>query len=175
MFKRNFPYSDIEVVVVEKQDILKTINDNIIDKEIALELIGGLEVKAESLIKEGKWTGIPYFGNIRIPKGLSEEVQDSYKDARQFAYATMNKASYIAFVKQIALDNSEKIKYCGYFNKVLAIYSKKDRKKFNALCQSKGYHYAACKTVFSNCIRPMKENYEYINEEEVENYDELEY
>lgn len=170
MFNRKFPYSDIDVVVVEKEDILKTIDDNIIDKEIALELISNLEVKAEAFIKDKKWTAIPYLGNIRMPKGLSDEVQESYKDAREYAYATMNKKSYIAFVREIALNNAERIKYNGFFNQVLAMAVRKDKNKFARLCRSKGENWASCKMVFGYLLKPMKENYEYVIEsnEEIE-------
>ena len=174
MFNRNFPYSDYEVVVVEKQDILKTIDENILDKDVALELITSLEVKAESFIEQKRWTGIPYLGNIRIPKGNSKEVQDTYKDIRHFAYKTMDKKSYIAFIHEIAMDNHKAIKYNKYFNQILAISIRKDRAKWTRLCRAKGENYASCKMVFGYLLSPMKEDYEYIieNKENVENGDE---
>lgn len=171
MFNRNFPYSNFDVVIVEKEDILKTIDNNIIDKDIALELVRNLEVKAEQYVKEKRWTGIPYLGNIRVPKGLSKEVQDSYKDIRTVAYNTMDKKSYVAFIREICLDNSAAIKYNRFFNQILAIAVRKDKQKWTRLCRAKGDAYASCKMVFGYLLKPMKEDYEYIieNNEAVEN------
>ena len=52
----------------KKQDILDCIDNNILDKEIALTLIEQLEIDAANFLKEGRWTGIHFIGNIRIPK-----------------------------------------------------------------------------------------------------------
>ena len=63
-----FPSGGYEVTVFKKQDILDCIDNNILDKEIALTLIEQLEIDAANFLKEGRWTGIPFIGNIRVPK-----------------------------------------------------------------------------------------------------------
>lgn len=167
---RKFPYSDYDVVVVERDDILKTIDDNIIDKEIAIELINSLEVRAETYLREKRRVGIPYLGNIGIPEGLSDEIKDRKKDALHYAYETMTKKQYIAFVKDIAYDDKARIKYKGFFNQILAMAVRKNKQKWTNLCRTKGENYASCKMVFGYRVLPMKEDYEYIieNEDDVE-------
>ena len=65
---RKFP-NGYDVRVVRKQDILDCIDENIIDKEIALELITQCEIDACQYINEGKWTGLPYIGSVRLNDG----------------------------------------------------------------------------------------------------------
>ena len=60
---RRYPKGN-EVRVVRKADILKCIDENIIDKEIALEIVTQCEIDAANYLTNGKWTGIPYMGNI---------------------------------------------------------------------------------------------------------------
>ena len=57
-----------DVVVCKKEDILATIDDNILDKELAYALIEELEITADKFLSEGKWVGIPFLGNIRKNK-----------------------------------------------------------------------------------------------------------
>lgn len=168
---RKFPYSNYDVVLIEKEDIIKTINDNIIDKEVALELVNSLEVKASNYLKDKRWASIPYLGNIRIPEGLKPEIKKEFKDAKQFAYETLSKKDYVAFIKEICHDNKLMIKYKGYFNQILAMAVRRDKRKWNNLCRAKGENYASCKMVFGYMVKPMKEDYEYIfeTENEIEN------
>lgn len=55
---RKFPRG-YDVTIVRKEDVLEAIDDNIIDKEIALDLIKQLELDASNFIKEGRWTSLP--------------------------------------------------------------------------------------------------------------------
>ena len=61
---RKFPRG-YDVTIVRKEDVLEAIDDNIIDKEIALDLIKQLELDASNFIKEGRWTSLPFIGTIR--------------------------------------------------------------------------------------------------------------
>ena len=63
-----FPGGGYDVTVFKKQDVLDCIDKNILDKDVALAFIEQLEVDAANFLKEGRWTGIPFIGNIRIPK-----------------------------------------------------------------------------------------------------------
>lgn len=63
-----FPNDGYDVTIVKKQDILDCIDENIIDKEVALSIVEHCEKTAAEFISSGRWTGIPFIGNIRIPK-----------------------------------------------------------------------------------------------------------
>lgn len=81
---RRFP-GGAEVIVVNKKQVLETIDTNIVDKEIALELVTRLEQKAIQHLNNNEWISIPYIGNIRIPKHLqylhTPEEQEIFKEA----------------------------------------------------------------------------------------------
>ena len=57
-----------DVKVVRKQDIVKCIDSNIVDRETALALIEQCEIDAIKFLRQGRWTGIPFLGNLRVSK-----------------------------------------------------------------------------------------------------------
>ena len=81
---RKFP-NGYDVRVVRKQDILDCIDENIIDKEIALELITQCEIDACQYINEGKWTGLPYIGSVRLNDGgkILRENKELLNEAKE--------------------------------------------------------------------------------------------
>lgn len=101
---RKFPPDGYEVTVLRKQDVLKCIDENIIDKEIALEIVRRCEIDATNFLKEGRWAGIPFLGNIRIPKivqtFMSEETQKLMAEAKE----NLDENKYLLFRKQFATD-----------------------------------------------------------------------
>ena len=101
---RRFPPEGYEVTVLRKADVLKCIDENIIDKEIALEIVRRCEIDATNFLKEGRWAGIPFLGNIRIPKivqtFLSEDTQKLMAEAKE----TLDENKYLLFRKQFATD-----------------------------------------------------------------------
>ncbi len=159
--KKLFPYSNIEITIVKKDDILKTIDENILDKEIANELISHLEVRAEKSLRDHKWTGFPYLGSIRIPPGLSDETLNRQRDAKEWAFRNLEKNEYLMFVKQCAYDNHQINKYRAYFDVLKTRAINKNRIKYNILCSNKGKNYAICKITFASCLKPIKTEYEY--------------
>ena len=63
-----FPNGGYDVTICRKKDILECIDENIIDKDVALAIVEHCEYTAADYIKEGVWAGIPFIGNIRISK-----------------------------------------------------------------------------------------------------------
>lgn len=159
--KRCFPYSNIEITIVKKDDILKTIDENILDKDIANELISHLEIRAEKSLRDHRWTGFPYLGSIRIPPGLSAETQNRQKDARDWAYKNLSRSEYLMFTKQCAYDNHQINKYRAYFDVLKSRAINKNKVQYNILCSHKGRNYAICKITFGVCLKPVKMEYEY--------------
>lgn len=64
-----------DVPVYRKQDILKAIDDNIIDKEIALSIVEQCETDAIDFLNKGVWAGIPFMGNIKANE-FARSMQD---------------------------------------------------------------------------------------------------
>ena len=97
-----FPNGGYGVIVVRKEDILSSIEGNILDKEIALDIIKQLETDAANLLSEGKWVGIPFMGNIRIPVERqildSEENRELLKEAKEL----LPTEDFVMFRKKLA-------------------------------------------------------------------------
>lgn len=110
-----FPPNGYEVIVLRKQDVLDCIEENIIDKEIALDIVRRCEIDATNFLKEGRWAGIPFIGNIRIPKQvqrfMSEDMQKTMQDARE----NLDKDKYLLFRKQVVDDTFKQIKEDRYY------------------------------------------------------------
>ena len=99
---RKFPRG-YDVTIVRKEDVLEAIDDNIIDKEIALDLIKQLELDASNFIKEGRWTSLPFIGTIRYNEN-KKAIIDNIDVVRQ-AEKTMSKQEYVMFRKKLVIDN----------------------------------------------------------------------
>lgn len=137
-----FPNSDHTVTVFKKQDILKCIDDNIIDKDVALALVERCEIDATNFLKEGRWTGIPFIGNIRIPKTKLLEQTDEQQALIQEARENLDTHKYILFRSQLGKENSKRIKQERYYRYITSIAVNKNRKLYKKLCKEKGEYYA---------------------------------
>lgn len=107
---RKFPaMGGYDVTIVNKNDILKTIDDNIIDKEIAYEIITSLELSCQKYVSAGDTAGIPYIGKIkeRLTAAIARENKEALNDARE----VLDKEHYIAFKRALFADESKRYKY----------------------------------------------------------------
>lgn len=105
-----------DVTVCKKEDILATIDKNIIDKDVALAIIEQLEIDASNFIKEGRWTGIPFLGSIR-KNPFKERIQsEEYQDLLDTASKELDKQKYVLFRKQVSAEINDQLKYERFFN-----------------------------------------------------------
>lgn len=167
--KRLFPYSNIEVTIVRKADILETIAKNITDPDVANELISHIEINAEKTLKQGGWAGFPYLGSVRIPHGLSNETLNRNREAKEYAYQNLNRKEYLMFMKQEAHDNFAINKYRSYFDTLAARAAKANKTKYSILCSNKGHNYAKLKVTFDCALRAIQTEYEIAYELNKEN------
>ena len=137
-----FPNGGYEVTVCKKQDILDCIDKNITDKEVLLDIIKQCELDAANFIKTGRWTGIPFMGNIRINRYKqlikSEEQQQLISEARDI----LDHDQYVMFRKQLSRDNANKIKSQRYFNYIVSVAINRNKQTYKKLCKDKGERYA---------------------------------
>lgn len=137
-----FPFGGYDVKVYRKQDILDCIEENIVDKEIALEIIKQCEIDATNFLLNGKWTGLPHIGNIRIPKATaihhSPEVQALIKNAEE----TLTHEKYVMFRKQLRNDTAKAVARERYYEYIVSKMVTKNRKLFRKLCDNNGDAYA---------------------------------
>lgn len=135
---RKFPPEGYQVTVLRKQDVLKCIDDNILDKEIALEIVRRCEIDAANFVKEGRWAGIPFLGNLRIPKivqtFLSEDTQQLMADAKE----NLDEHKYLLFRRQFATDTVKREDRERYYKYELSKFVGKNLKFFRTLVTEKG-------------------------------------
>ena len=135
---RKFPPEGYQVTVLRKQDVLKCIDENIIDKEIALEIVRRCEIDAANFVKNGRWAGIPFLGNLRIPKivqtFLSEDTQQLMAEAKE----NLDEHKYLLFRRQFATDTVKREDRERYYKYELSKFVGKNLKFFRTLVTEKG-------------------------------------
>lgn len=161
-----FPNGGYEVTVHKRQDILDCIDENIIDKEIALAIVEQCELNAADFIKEGRWTGIPYIGNIRVPKAKLMESDPEQQALIEEAKANLDPNQYILFRKQLSGENHKQAKHERYYKYITSIAVNRNRKLYKKLCETKGEAYARIYLYASKSVTAV--NNEYVNLEEDE-------
>ena len=137
-----FPNGGYDVTICKKQDILDCIDKNIIDKDIALAIIEHCEFQAASFLREGRWTGIPFIGNIRIPKTVQMIKSDEQQMLIQEAKEQLEKEKYLIFRKTLSKENAKHISQERYYKYITSIAVNNNRKLFKKLCNDKGEVYA---------------------------------
>lgn len=155
-----------DVTVFKKQDILDCIDKNIIDKEVALAIVEQCEIDATNFLKEGRWTGIPFIGNIRISK--LRQLQDSPEQQALIADAKANLDAdkYILFRSQLGKENSKHIKQERYYRYITSIATNRNKKLYKKLCQTKGEYYARIYLYASYNITALDNEYVMIEDNE---------
>lgn len=140
--KYKFAPGGYDVEVYRRDDILKTIDDNILDKEVAMEIINQCEQDAIDFITQGKWTGIPFIGNVRIPKIKLLADDPEQKALLEEAKATLDKERYVMFKQRLNKANAESIRRERYFNYIVSIAISECRQAYRAYCNKSGENYA---------------------------------
>lgn len=148
-----FPNGGYEVIVVEKEDILNTIEQNITDKEIMNELITQLELDISKFIKENKWTGVPFLGSIRVPPVKAYNKQ--YQEEKNQAYLTMPKKEYIVFTRQMAFDAERIVKHNRLYKYIASMACHKNIKEYREVARKKGDTYAKLYFYFKVMVKAV--------------------
>lgn len=137
-----FPNGGYDVTIIRKQDVLDCIDANIIDKEVALDLIAKLEIDAMSVVNSGMKANIPFLGSIQMKTTRkiydSADVKESIIDARN----TLDKDSYIMFRKKLSKTVAEQASYDKFYQWRANAIVKANPKKFRELAAAKGEHFA---------------------------------
>lgn len=156
-----FPNGGYDVTVCRKKDILDCIDKNIIDKDIALSIVEDCEFQAASFIREGRWTGIPFIGNIRIPKTSQLLKTDAQQALINEAKESLDREQYIMFRKKLNKENVKQVSQDRYYRYITSIAVAKNRTLFRKLCSTKGEVFA--RLYMYCCSEVVAVNNEYIN------------
>ena len=127
-----------DVTVVRKQDVVECINDNIVDKEVALAIVQQCEVDAVTFLRQGKWIGIPFIGNIRTNQVKKLEKTKEQQELIDAAYNTVSKEQYVIFRRNLGKDNVKRLKAQRYYNYILASSVSRNRSLFKKMCKERG-------------------------------------
>jgi len=158
-----------DVTVVRKQDIIKCIDSNIIDKEVALAIVTQCECDAVKFLSNGRWTGIPFLGSIRISKVHQLEKTQEQQELIDYARNNLPTNEYVIFRRNLAHDNARRIKAQKYYNYILSLAVSKDRLGFKKLCKEKGIGFARIHFYLKKSICAISN--EYIQVEDGESSD----
>ena len=136
------PNGGYDVKVVRKEDIIKCIDDNIIDKDIMLEFINQFEVDAITFLGQGRWTSLPYIGTLR--RNQFKEIINSkeIKELDEAARETLDKSKYILFRKNLKDDIAKAIKRERIYKYMLSQVVKKNKEFYNYLLNTRGEYIA---------------------------------
>jgi hypothetical protein len=148
-----------EVNVFKKQDILDCIDKNIVDKEIALAIVEQCELDAANFLREGRWTGIPFIGNIRVPKIKAMEATTEQQAIIEGARETLDTSKYVLFRRQLSYENSRHIKQERYYKYITSIAVTRNKKLYKKLCNEKGEYYARIFLYASKSITSVDNEY----------------
>ena len=140
-----------DVVVCRRDDIMECIDENIIDKELVLEVINNCELNASKFISEGRWTGIPFLGNIKVPDTQKILLQEDTKEIIDYAKESLSKEKYILFRQELHNDIRETTKEKRFANWKLSLFLSKN-KSFYKLMQLRYKSESIAKFVCYTCI-----------------------
>lgn len=161
-----FPNSGYDVKVYKKNDIINCINENIVDKDIALAIVEQCEIDAANFLKQGRWTGIPFIGNIRVPKLKQLEESADQKALIEEAKANLDADKYVLFRCQLGKENSKRIKQERYYRYITSIAVAKNRHLYKKLCKNKGEVYARLYLYATHNIVALDNEYEFLEDYE---------
>ena len=116
-----------DVIVCRRDDIMECIDENIIDKELVLEVINNCELNASKFISEGRWTGIPFLGNIKVPDTQKILNSQETKDIIDYAKQSLPKDKYILFRQELHTDVRETTKEKRFANWKLSLFLSKNK------------------------------------------------
>lgn len=133
-----FPNNGYEIEVVRKDDVIASIENNIIDKDVAYEIINQLEIDAATMLSDGKWVGIPKFGNIRANpfgyRAMTEEDKEKVRNAKE----VLSHDKYVMFRKETIIKNNERVKINRFFNYTLSMSINRNKQLYKRLCVTRG-------------------------------------
>lgn len=162
---RKFP-GGYTVRVVRKEDILATIDANITDKDVVLDVIKHCELSAANYISSGQWATVPYMGSfklnlkrMKVKKQLAEFSEgvegliDKHDD--------QERARYYLFKKQISEEAGRKIKQESAYNYIVALGVTKHAVEYNRVYRKLGKFAARLYIYFLMNVTAIDNRYEY--------------
>lgn len=149
--KFQFPRGGYQVEVLRKEDILNTINNNIIDKDIALDIIRKCEQDAIDYLQKGEWVSIPYIGSIRIPDTVKMFSDKEHQAILKSAEEELDEQKYILFRRSLANEIGKRVKVNRYVDYIVSKFVTANKKLYKRINDKHGEHVAKflCYTLYN--------------------------
>ena len=144
------PGGGYDVKVVRKEDIIKCIDSNILDKDIMLAFINQFEVDASNFLAQGRWTSLPYVGTLRRNQYKEALNSEEVRELDEAAKENLDKDKYILFRKNLRDDIARALKRERLYKYTLSQVVTKNRGFYKYLEKTKGELIARviCYTMF---------------------------
>lgn len=155
-----------DVKIVRKEDIINTIKTNIVDTEVALAIVRQCEIDAVNFMRQGRKTGIPFMGTIKVPDVVMMSKSKEQRELIDAAAASITNEQFVMFRRELAHDNKKRIKFQKYYNYVLSMAVAKNRNQFKRLCKEKGEAYARLHFFLSASVTSVENEYIPVDDEE---------
>lgn len=150
-----FPSSTGRPILIEnKASILKTIDDNVIDKEIAMMLLVQLEKDAQRHLESDEVTAIPYLGRIKRKAGSKAYAKN--KETLEAAKETMSPERYENFKAAMMRDAVIRDNKAKVYNYQVARMGSKNGKTYWKCVERHGKFYANIRFYCLGCLNYSK-------------------
>lgn len=137
-----FPKSNTNISIVRKKDVIDCIDNNIIDKDVAMAVINQCEIDIAKFANKGIWTGIPYIGNIRYNEIMTNTKSKENAELINEARENLTKEKYVLFRQTLGRDMAKVIRQRRYFNYITSKIASRNKKYYYKLCKSKGEEFS---------------------------------
>lgn len=149
-----------DVEVVRQSDIFEILKDKVTDIDVVIATVQQCEKDVEKFLREGRWTGIPYMGNIRTPKITQRNNTEERKAVIEEARRTMDVKAYNEFRRNLNISDNIEIKRNRLYLTKATISANKNLKRYNWLCKKfKNISFGRFK-IYSECLAKVIENTE---------------
>ena len=139
------------VQVCRKTDIIDSIEEDV-DKDILLALITQIEEDANQFLIEGRWTGIPYLGNLRYSLHRRRFNQIGGQELLETAKQELDRNRYKAFRRELNVNVEEDLKRERFYKYMTANYVTKHRKVYTKMLKHPLNKDAKNKDVFARIM-----------------------
>lgn len=136
------PGGGYDIKVVRKEDILKCIDDNIIDKDIMLAFITQFEIDATNFLHQGRWTSLPYIGTLRKNQYKEMINSEEIRELNEAAKENLDRNKYLLFKKDLRNDIAKAIKRERLYKYTLSKVVNRNKDFYKYLESTKGELYA---------------------------------
>lgn len=126
-----FPNGGYKVSVYRKTDIIDSIDDDTLDKDLMLELVKTVERQAIKELNAGEWAGIPYLGSLRHSETSIFIKKNKSWDVLQEARETLSEEQFVAFRQNYFTEIYKNVKLERVYRYVTSIYAKKNYKIYS--------------------------------------------